>query len=218
MSSKLFDVWNWHGTISRGRYLATGLVLLAVKYNIDRLVAGSYGYRWRIFNYWEFDAPLADIKEITSRDANLYTVLLLVALPFIWIGTVLTLRRLRDAGWPLWLVILFFLPFLNLIFFIILAVIPSSHSTNERPQFTSLIGRLIPDSEFGSATLGILATALLAALATVLSAEGLGSYGWGLFVGIPFFLGLNSTLIYGFHQPRSLGKCLLVAMLSTALV
>jgi hypothetical protein len=37
-------------------------------------------------------------------------------------------------------------------------------------------------------------------------------------VGIPFFLGLNSTLIYGFHQPRSIFKCLLVAGLSTVIV
>jgi len=55
-------------------------------------------------------------------------------------------------------------------------------------------------------------------LVTALSANSLGNYGWGLFVGIPFFLGLNSTLIYGFHQPRSLGKCLAVASLSTGLV
>ena len=48
--------------------------------------------------------------------------------------------------------------------------------------------------------------------------NGLGNYGWGLFVGIPFFLGLSSTLIYSFHRPRPLSKCLLVASLSTGLV
>ena len=130
----------------------------------------------------------------------------------------LTLRRLRDADFPLWLVLLFFLPFLNLIFFTVLSVIPSNQSLNKRLKLSSRIGRLIPESEFGSAVFGILATALLAALITALSAEGLGKYGWGMFVGIPFFLGLNSSLIYGFHRPRSLGKCLLVAMLSTAVV
>src|SRR5438045_7590852 len=59
---------------------------------------------------------------------------------------------------------------------------------------------------------------MLAVVVTVLSASELGNYGWGLFVGIPFFLGLNSTLICGFHQSRSLGKCLAVAALSTAIV
>lgn len=217
MNWKIFDVWSWHGTIGRGRYLATGFVLLAVKYNIDRLVAGAFGYYWSAFDYFVVYVP-EGVEHLTYSDATLYAALVLVALPFIWMGTVLTLRRLRDAGWPLWLVILFFLPFLNLIFFIILSVVPSSQSANERLKFTSRIGRLIPDSELGSATFGIVATALLATLATALSAEGLGSYGWGLFVGIPFFLGLNSSLIYGFHRPRSLGRCLLVAMLSTGLV
>ncbi len=62
--------------------------------------------------------------------------------------------------------------------------------------------------------MGIVATAVLAVVVTTLSARGLGNYGRGLFVGIPFFLGLDSVLIYGFHRPRSLGKCLVVSLLS----
>ena len=217
MNSKIFDVLSWHDRVGRGRYLATGLVLLAVKYNIDRLVASAFGYSWSILNYEYFDVP-GGIEGLTSRDATFYAVLVLVALPFVWSGTVLTLRRLRDLDWPLWLVILFFLPFLNLIFFIILSVIPSQRSPDRELKFSSRIGRLIPESEFGSAVFGILITTIIAVLTTAFSAEGLGSYGWGLFVGIPFFLGLNSSLIYGYHRPRSAGRCLLVAMLSTALV
>ncbi len=217
MSLQVFDVWSWRGTIGRARYLATGLVLLAIKHNIDRFLAAAYGYPWSIFNYWVFDRPQG-IEGITPREANFYASLVAVALPFIWVGTVLTLRRLRDADLPLWLVIFFFLPFLNLIFFIILAAIPSSLSLDRRSSFSSRAGRLIPESEFGSAVVGIFATAILAVLVTGFSVNNLGNYGWGLFVGIPFFLGLNSTLIYGFHRPRSLIKCLLVASLATALV
>ncbi len=217
MVLQAFNLWSRHGRIGRGRYLATGLVLLALKHNVDRLLAAAYGYRWSIFNYWVFDRPHG-IEGITEREANFYASLVAIALPFIWIGTVLTLRRLRDADLPLWLVMVFFLPFLNLIFFIILAAIPSSRSVDRGSNVSSRIGRLIPQSEVGSAVVGILATALLAVLVTALSASGLGNYGWGLFVGIPFFLGLNSTLIYGFHRSRSLAKCLAVACLSTGLV
>ena len=217
MRSQIFDVWSWQGRIGRRRYLLNGLVLLALKHNIDRVLAAAFGYRWSIFNYWVFDSP-AGIEEVTYSDAKFYAVLVLVALPFVWIGTVLTLRRLRDAGWPLWLVILFFLPFLNLIFFIILATVPSNQLLDQRRKFSSRIGRLIPESEVGSALFGILVTTIIAALTIALSTEGLGNYGWGLFVGIPFFLGLNSSVIYGFHHPRSIGRCLLVSMLSTALV
>ena len=217
MASAIFDVWSCDGSIGRARYLATGLILFALKHNIDRLLAAAYGYPWGIFNYWIFDGA-SGIAKLTDQDAWFYGALVLVALPFVWAGTMLTLRRLRDAGLPLWFVIFFFLPFLNLIFFVILSAIPSSEPLSDRSRLTSRIGRLIPESEFGSAIFGILFTTILAVATTVFSAEGLGNYGWGVFVGIPFFLGLNSTLIYGYHRPRSIGKCLLVATLSTALV
>jgi uncharacterized membrane protein YhaH (DUF805 family) len=216
LSSQLFDVWNWQGKVGRTRYLISGLLLLAIKHNLDRLVAALYGYPWRILNYWVSDIPTG-IANITRREASFYALLIVIALPFIWIGTVLTLRRLRDANLPLWLVPLFFLPFFNLAFFIILVAIPSE-APSDHEQLSSRFARWIPKGEFGSAALGVLVTAGLSVLITTLSANGLGSYGWGLFVGIPFFLGLNSVLIYGYHQPRSLGRCLLVALLSTALV
>ncbi|HJX90504.1 MAG TPA: DUF805 domain-containing protein [Pyrinomonadaceae bacterium] len=217
MNAQVFDVWSWHGKIGRPRYLASGLILLAIKHNVDRVVAASFGYPWSVFNYWVFTTPTG-IETVSTHDAVFYAVLLVIALPFIWIGTVLTLRRLRDANLPLWLTVFFFLPFFNLVFFVILVAIPSTLPINKHARLSTNVNQLIPQSEFGSAALGILATAILSVGITALSAAGLGQYGWGLFVGIPFFLGLNSTLIYGFHQPRTIGKCLLVALLATALV
>jgi hypothetical protein len=158
------------------------------------------------------------VMSLNPANAMFYVVLLMIAIPFIWVGVVLTLRRLRDAQLPLWLVMLFFVPFLNLVFFAILSVIPSRQPGDEVEKFGPSIGRLIPRSEFGSAMFGIAVTALLAVIETVFSTTGLGQYGWGLFVGIPFFLGLNSTMIYGFHYPRSLGRCLLVSLFSVGLV
>ena len=216
--SSVFDIFNWDGTAGRARYLGTGLVLLALKHNLDRLLAAMFGYPWSPISYWVFVSPDGGIKALKPDDAMFYVVLLVFAMPFIFVGTAMTLQRLRDAGLPLWLVMLFYVPFLNLIFFAILSVIPSRQPVAEGSKLASRLGRLIPEGEFGSAVFGIVVTALLAVLETVFSTNGLGQYGWGLFVGIPFFLGLNSSMIYGFHRPRSLGKCLLVAALSTALV
>jgi hypothetical protein len=194
------------------------VVLLALKHNIDRLLAALYGYPWNIFNYWVFDSHYGILK-LKPDDALFYTLLVLIALPFIWIGTVMTLRRLRDADLPLALVVLFFLPLINLIFFAILSALPSSQPDEEPSRLlSSRIGRLIPEGEFGSAVFGVVTTVFLTALEIVFTTNGLGNYGWGLFVGIPFFLGLSSTLIYSFHRPRPLGKCLLVATIATGLV
>src|SRR5262249_58456667 len=54
--------------------------------------------------------------------------LLAVALPFIWVGVTLTLQRLRDAQLPLGLVVLFFIPAVNLLLILGLCLVPS------RPQ------------------------------------------------------------------------------------
>ena len=213
----MLDLWSWDGKIGRGRYLATGLILFVIKHNLDRILAAFAGYPWTPISYWVFMSP-DGIATLNPADAMFYVVLLVLAIPFMYIGTVLTLRRLRDADLPLWLVMLFYVPFLNVIFFAVLASIPSREPAVQAPKLGSLIGRLIPRGEFGSAVFGVALTAILAVIETVFSTTGLGNYGWGLFVGIPFFLGLNSTMIYGFHEPRSLGKCLLVSMLSVALV
>ena len=210
------NLFSWRGTVGRTRYFLTGFFLLALKHNIDRVVAFSFGYEWSVFNYWIF-SPLG-IAGVMRRQAIFYSVLLVIALPFIWIGTVLTLRRLRDANLPLWLVAIFFLPFLNLVLFLILAIVPSLQPSEQNAaRSKSKFGRAIPADELGSAAFGVGITAILAVLLAILSANGLGNYGWGLFVGIPFFLGLNSVLIYGFHEPRSVGRCLLVALLATSL-
>src|SRR5678815_4830145 len=102
----VFDIWSWHGTIGRRRYVITGLVLFALKHNIDRLLATLFEYPWGPFNYLVFFSSNEGIVGLSPRDVRFYTTLVLVALPFIWVGVVMTLRRLRDAGLPLWLVIL----------------------------------------------------------------------------------------------------------------
>ena len=217
--SSVFDIWNWHGKISRGRYLTTGVILFALKHNLDRALAFLFHYPWGPFNYFVFYSSNEGIVGLRQQDAGFYALLLLLALPFIWIGTVLTVRRLRDADLPEALVVLFFLPVINLIFFAILAAIPSSsRRASSYSTFSTFVGRLIPESELGSAVFGILVTTLLTGVEVVFTTNGLGNYGWGLFVGIPCFLGLSSTMIYSFHRPRALGMCLLVATLSTALV
>lgn len=219
MSLKLSDFWSWQGRVGRTKYAALGIFLFLIKLNLDRLVAGMLGYNWTILDYWIFDEQA--VVALSQSRARLYAALVLMALPFIWIGVMLTVRRLRDADLPGWLVISFFIPFLNLPFFVLLCLIPSA-SPETTPRRASglprILAEVIPKSEFGSAAMGIVTTVLLAVGFTILAVYGMEEYGWGLFVGIPFFLGLNSVLIYGFHQPRHVGNCVLVALLSVVLV
>jgi hypothetical protein len=221
---KLSDLWRWDGTVDRGTYALIGVAGFAVKHNLDRLIATAVFHRkWGLFNYWIPPTEAIRITQLSPEDRAFLETMLVVAIPFIWVGVVLTLRRLRSAGLPLGWVILFFAPVLNLLFFAVLSVMPAA--TNGRViapspygRSRSLLDRMIPEQAFGSAAIALLITVPVACGATWLAVTRFGGYGWGLFVGLPFVLGLASVLLYGYHQPRSLPSCLMVSALSILLL
>ena len=192
-----------------------GVLLFAVKYNLDRLVAGwGFGRQWSLLQYL---APGGTVQTVSRDDMRFYATLVALALPFVAAGVVLTLRRLRAAGLPGWLVTVFFLPGVNLLFFVVLCLAPSRPLPGDPPlPSAGLLDRVIPDHPLGSAAVGVL-LALVAALVTVLiSVQTIRQYGWGLFVALPFAMGLLSVLVYGYHGHRDLAGCLGVSLLSVA--
>jgi hypothetical protein len=156
-------------------------------------------------------------------DTRAFAVTLVVlALPFIWLGVTLTVQRLRDAGKPLWLVVLFFAPVINLLFFLLLCTMGSHSVTAPRqaapwPE-THMLDRWIPHGALGAAAASIGMTIAIGCLFTVLGTEVLRSYGWGLFVALPFCLGLFSVLVYSYHEPRSYSSCIVVSLVPIALL
>jgi hypothetical protein len=132
------------------------------------------------------------------------------------------MRRLRAAGLPAWLVVLFFAPYVNLLFFVILCIYPSRHDEDGRRSLrvggNPVLRRIIPESNWGSAAMALLISSVLGAAATLLSVNVLATYGWGLFVALPFCQGFFSVLLHGYHRPRRLGTCLVVASLSVVLL
>lgn len=217
MKLKLSDLWRWDGTVDRGPYVFYGLSLFAIKYNLDRLVAAHFFKQsWSLFNYLASDVIRPSGSD---RAAAFYATLVGLALPFIWSGVALTLRRLRSVDLPEWLVVAFFLPFVNLLFFAILGMLPARPEAADAPspragRFKRFLDRLIPANAVGSALVGMLLTGGLAVASVLFGVSVLGNYGWGVFVGVPFCLGLFSVLVYGYHAPRGFGSCLSVAALS----
>jgi len=217
---KLSELWEWYGTVDRGTYAFWGFLLFAIKHNLDRFVAAAF-FQHPLFLYsYLISSPSGTLLTIQPRDLPLYATLVVLALPFIWIGTVLTIRRLRSIGLSPWLVFLFFVPALNLLFFLLLCLIPPSADVAvvAKPGRLRLLDRLIPDDKFGSAALALALNVVSALLFTLFSVDVMRNYGWGLFVGMPFCLGFTSVLIYSYHRPRSLGSCLIVSLCSVGLV
>jgi hypothetical protein len=223
MKIKFADLWRSSGTVDRGTYALVGLVGFALKHNLDRFVATSVFHRpWGLFNYW---VPLRDVARITALrrdDAKFLETMVVLALPFVWVGVALTLKRLRSANLPSQLVLLFFVPFLNLLFFLLLCLMPARNSTVTERQSDRQKGspfvRIVPDNVLGSAAISLLLTVPVGLVMVLIGVRLLTNYGWGLFVALPFTMGFAAALIYGLRQPRSFGGCVGVACLSTALL
>jgi hypothetical protein len=222
MKPKITDLWRWTGPLDRGPYLFWGVLLAAIKFNLDRFIAWLwFDQLWSLFRrdtlaLYLWQSPLKE------REQPYFFTLLVVALPFLWVGTLLTLRRLRSLGWrPFW-VLLFFVPVVKFVFFAVLCVLRSEEDRRAPPHLEGywdrFFCRILPNSTLASAVVAIAATALLALGGAWLGTSVFHDYGWTIFVGLPFAMGFLSLLIHSFRAEQSLGRSLLVANATVSLV
>jgi hypothetical protein len=206
-SLSISDVWRWRGTVDRQRYFIVGVVGFAIKHNIDRIVATAvFGRRFTPWNYWIAPVDAIRIDLLPPSDLRFVATMAAISLPFIWVGLAMTLRRLRSTGFPLWFVIFFFVPLGNLVFFLILSLIPlRTESAIPGAAESSAVASFIPRDKFGSAAMAVASTAIIGALATYLGVQNLGTYGWGGFVALPFcfnpLLTRRGLCTNHFHSP-----------------
>jgi hypothetical protein len=250
MRFQLTDLWRWGGTIDRVPYLLAGATLLALKYGLDWLTVHLlFGRPWSPWDYFVIPGSTSYVPSMAEEDRWIYGLLLAQALPFIYLGVLLTVKRLRAAQLSPALVLFFFVPLANIVFFLILCLLPprpapsvaeldASHAPRDLPEgserfaqvyesyqhsegwqrLRSTHRRITRDNTAASAalSLGISVPVMVAFVA--LSTMGLGNYGWGLFVGGPFCLGLGSVVLFGLARPQSFGACMIVATLASVLV
>ena len=199
-------------TLDRWPYFWWGCALMAVKYNIDRLIA------WKEFNrswyFWNYVKPhgFAALDALPPEDERFYFILLLTSLPFLAAGLFLTLRRLRSAGLSAGFCLLFFVPLINLIFFVILSLVPAKTNPMVPPPEAGWVSWL-PTSAAGSALTGMGIPGVAGLGLAYFCTSVLRNYGWGLFVALPFTMGLVAVLIYAGPRKRGIGSCMLVAVL-----
>jgi hypothetical protein len=136
--------------------------------------------------------------------------LLIFALPFIWIGITMSVRRAEDAGVSPWWVVAFFMPGLNYLLMAALAALPSAGHPSQiaRP---AVAGR----SPRSAVLLGAMAGTGAGVLLTF---GGLffRTYGLALFVGAPFLIGAMSAYVCGRTGGLEPYRGILAAFLSLA--
>ncbi len=176
-----------------------------------------FGRPWSPLSY-AITGEIGGLFALDRDDQFLYATMLALALPFLVVGLVLTVRRLRDAGWPIWLAAIFFAPMpINVVFFVVLCLVPSRtsvvHGTLDdiidapgalKPKLMDTRPRIA----YPWAIAAILIPKPVAAAVVYFGTHILNDYGWSLFIGLPFVLPMVSVVIYGAGREVTQGQCL----------
>lgn len=209
--------------LSRGTYAVAGLALMAVKYAIDHSIATRFHREWDPWSYFMWPgAETIGVAGLSSADRRLALTLLLVALPFVVAGVILTIQRVLTVGLPVPFVVLFFVPLLNAALFLVLLFAPDARRTapetvaelKSAKRFDAQAAELLRGrGGFGrAAALAWVVTVPATLLLLVVSVMVLRNYGWGVFVAVPFLLGFLSVVIFTARGPRSWRECVLVML------
>jgi uncharacterized membrane protein YhaH (DUF805 family) len=215
---RVANLWQWEGRVDRATYFLVGVTAFGLKFLLDWAVVTRIFHRqWSLLNYWRPFGAISGVQALSLQNRIFAGAMLFVALPFIWLGLAMTVKRLRDAGEPTWLAALFFAPIANLVFFLVLSLKPSAKKELfeegapwPAPNF---LERWIPRTREASALVSITVTAVIGFGFALLGTHVVAQYGWGLFVGLPFCLGLFAVLTHSYHQPRTFPDCMMVAIL-----
>src|SRR6516164_5640505 len=116
-----FDLFSFHGRVSRRGYLIAGLFLFAIKYAGDLAISRLNDQPWNPLMYV---SPRVSPLFHLGEHPRYLIELLAWSLPFIWMGLSLTVRRLRDIGVHPFYAGFFFLPFLHIALFAALVIAP----------------------------------------------------------------------------------------------
>lgn len=210
MNFALLHRWWMLRTIGPIAFLATGVALLVIKYPIDWSIARAHGASWTPLSYliWPGHETLA-LWDVPQPTRVLALQLLAVAIPFIVIGVVLTMRRLRDAGYSPALSVLFFVPLVNVPFLLGLCFVPSA-PPRAGPTEAQIESRLaaVQSGRTWLWLLGAIAgSVLIGAGLSWMAVAALSGFGLGIFVAVPVLQGMSAAVIFGAPRPRIRAAC-----------
>jgi uncharacterized membrane protein YhaH (DUF805 family) len=216
--------------VKRRAYVGWGLGLAALKFAIDTsIVRGFTGKTWSPLGYVIPSVTLRG-HEVGAAPEAMHVLLAVFAIPFLWVGLTMSVRRAVDAGRSPWTGTLFLVPLVNYVTILYLACLPSSGS-NARwspppasPFRTPAPAEGPPSSvavPIPSSTRAVL-LALLASIGTGLSmlwisVIGLGVYGAALFFVTPFAMGAVCGSLLNRGGPRTLQNTVGIALVGTLL-
>lgn len=203
--------------VRRGPYLFWGLGLGALKLGLDTAVVWACAHLlWSPLGYVVPSMVLRSTAVGPAPEAT-YMLLAAVALPFLWVGVSMSVRRAADAGMSPWAGTVFLVPILNYVVIAALCALPSS-GDGQRPSGTSVRPALASASSASparttAALRAVLSSILIGLPMIAISVYGLGSYGSVLFLMTPFAMGAASAAVYNRDVPQTVRSTLGIAAL-----
>ncbi len=209
--------------VARRTYLLWGLVLAVIKLALDNtIVFGATGHLWSPLRYYVPKAFLASPPHAVPEWAQ--ALLVLLAVPFIWMGTSMSVRRAADAGRSPWLGFLFLVPVVNLLLIAVLSFLPTGTVVTwtapapetpyrEAPEGAPASQRSPIKESYRAQILAIAVAMAIGLVMTAFAIYGLSEYGVALFFFTPVAMGAASAVVYNRTQVRSTASTLGVAFL-----
>ncbi|MDX2269334.1 MAG: SRPBCC family protein [Bryobacter sp.] len=203
--------------IGRLEYLAWGLSLGLLKAATDYIVAQVMGVQFSIWTFWF--PYFTSSRQLPVVDRSAALALAAAAIPYILLGVAFTWARLRRLRWPLAYCLLFFLPIVNLLFFLVVALKADPPQEREAIPPEALQEKPHGRSAAVSVWISAAITAAGGALTLPLCLLGLQSYGWGVFFLVPFAMGMMGGILAQSlsREPLEAGHAVSAALLGQLL-
>lgn len=200
------------GAVSRKAYLKIGVALAALKYAIDATVV--FAASGKIWPLWAYLSPALFVRDDVLREVavrpapeTLLWIMAAYALPFAWIGLTMSVRRAARAGISPWFGLLFLVPGLNWVAIAVLCFVPDKADwTIEETEEVPL--------PIKTAAMSIAVGIALTMSMVATSVYVLGEYGWSLFIGTPFVVGIVAGFIANRDGKVSVGKTIFAALVA----
>lgn len=222
---RLIALWfSLSAPVSRKAYVLSGFGLALLKFAIDNAIVylGTGGY-WHPLAYLLPSIVIRDALGADGSPAVVHLALALAALPFLWVGLSMSIRRAIDAKLDGAFGFFFLFPLLNYLMIAALCLLPSLHVGAR--EFISDGGyRTAPELGPGAAPklaagmvdrlVAILVPAVFGLLMTIVAVYGADSYGVALFFITPGAMGFMATVLANRRRRRSFFATLFMSNLA----
>lgn len=205
----------WFGLrapVTRAEYLAGGVLFMALKFAIERALFQAWAHKE--FSLGAFLSPffVRRVELLSDSPDGMTGAMIGIAMPFLWIGISMSVRRALDAGLPPLVGFLFLIPGVHYILIAILCVLPSKPLAAPLPKQSAYrpapAQETLPKEPPSTALIVIRAVTTSSAIGFLMFAICVyvfKSYGTALFLATPFVMGFVAAMSYRAAKAHSPG-------------